>query len=59
MLAGKAGWRTRLQDDLGNRALAVFILVSGFIIDRARQAVQRLLASLRIALEARMHRLPD
>ena len=40
-----------VQNDLGDRALAILVLVAGLIIDRAREAVERLRPCALAALE--------
>ena len=40
-----------VQDDLGDSARAILVLVPGFVINSAREAVQRLRAGCRIPLE--------
>ena len=45
-----------VEHDLSDRALAVLVLVAGFVIDRAREAVERLRAGRGIALELERRR---
>ena len=40
-----------IEDDLRDRAFAVVVLASSFVIDRAREALEGLLARVRAAFE--------